>query len=207
MKPGDNATALIEGKTLRVVLSHPSPTAGFWVVTDINSGRVLTTHDSTITLVSIPHIYRRTQFDVYAADIGRALRAWPHPIDVLVGNRSVETVSCRLRDAIRAKERYGYTHPSIDEEAFVSHPLSVAKGEGKVIVGPRKRDRLTPHNLVTVDASLGPIDHIITHATAGSYTPPQTFCFSGLDDERAALLESRLQVKLEKNETGHLLCL
>lgn len=92
---------------------------------------------------SVPHRFSESQFKFYAPYIALALKEFPaciklSPADVKL---SVETFAARFRDAMTAKEEYGYKHPDINETDFdEKHKylyVSIPIGTGIVLIGSR----------------------------------------------------------------------
>jgi hypothetical protein len=89
-----------------------------------------------------PQRFSEASFRRYEASIESVLKHWPTPVtfDPIKVGLSLETFTCRLRDAITGCLRYQYSSMMFDYErlATLSEQIVVAQRDGKVVVGPRE---------------------------------------------------------------------
>ena len=89
----------------------------------------------------IPSRFRKQHFDSVAEIIGSALTLSPErPAIILTDAGKCGTLMRKLREALQAKERYGYTHSSINEDSWLAY--------GKELVVAERSDELDLYILV-----------------------------------------------------------
>lgn len=88
---------------------------------------------------SIPYRFRKNLFDGVAHLIGKVLVELPFPVEIQPEPLTAETMARRLREAVTAKQKYGWRHPRIDDELFALHAdkLSFSPQGDKVVAGER----------------------------------------------------------------------
>lgn len=99
-----------------------------------------------LTPISIPSRFSQASFERYAPAIAAALTLFPKCLVLDPGDYSlsIETLSCRFRDALAAKLRYGYTYERINEYEFANKATHLVVGmhAGRVFIGSRAEVRL-----------------------------------------------------------------
>lgn len=135
---------------------------GFWNCLT-SKGRSLTIHEQYLEpMANIPLKYRQTTFDRFARVIGSALNAYPSAIKVDPAPLKVDSYCQPLRDAITAKQRFGYKNPAINEDLFKRHAddlVVAADDSGHVWVGPAEsvKARKAVAEYGTIKASAAPV--------------------------------------------------
>lgn len=93
----------------------------------------------------IPQRFTLASFKRYEACIADVVKNWPSVtvFDPAKAGYSLETFTCRLRDAITAASRYGYTSSlfTADQFARIAALVVCAQRDGKVICGPQESIR------------------------------------------------------------------
>lgn len=159
--------------------------------------------------MKVGHHYNQATFDRYAPYIARALESFPGPlrIDIAPGE-SVETFAGRFRDARKAKTLYGYSHPDIDEAAFLrnAYQLQVAMREGYVLIGTREAIKAVgPLSFTeTLERPDGTIEVSITDIAvavnlcqliaAKAFKQPVAFTVGPLSEHQVKMLEESYDV-------------
>lgn len=128
---------LSSGKTVLLNLIRLLP-ARMWLCEDANHA-TYTIHESRLTMSTVPHRYKKEQFDRYAPFIGKALENWPNLTKVVPQAVSMETFSARFRDAVTAAIKFGYEHDLVSQDSLRKYgpELSVAMRADCVVIGPR----------------------------------------------------------------------
>lgn len=216
LAPNIHAHAVLhQGRKQTVVrLVRPGTDAPeFWVCEDEHGGTLNVHRSNLMPIENIPNRFRRHSFDRYAHIIGAALAAWPNGVKVDPAPLRVDSFVQPLRDAITAKQRYKYVHPSINDREFDLHAASlvVRSGDGFVFVGSLDGTRVskerklvgtvittaigteitvTPHHLETVCQLL--------HNDA--FDPLPTFIVRGAHPTVVADMEARYNVTFVVDE-------
>lgn len=140
---------LSTGQTIPVTLVKLFP-GRMWLCADANL-KQYTIHESQITMQTVPHRFKKEQFDRYAPFIAKALENWPNLTKVVPQAVSMETFSARFRDAVTAAIKFGYEHPSVSQDDLKKNgpDLSVAMRADCVIIGPR--------HAIRADSNLGSV--------------------------------------------------
>lgn len=93
-------------------------------------------------MTGAPQRFSEHAFRRYEACIAQVVTQWPTPVvfDPARAQLSLETFTCRLRDAITGAMKYSYTSEDFDVlRLFDIHDeLVVAQRDGKVVVGPKE---------------------------------------------------------------------
>lgn len=86
---------------------------------------------------SIPNRFNERKFRFYAPAIARAMHAFPSVIEESHAPYCIERYAQDFRDSITAKQRYGWSHPAVDEAAFnrIANQLKLSIATGHVLIG------------------------------------------------------------------------
>ena len=158
-----------------------------------------------------PSRFRASAFERFAHVIGAALDDFPRAIRVDPSPLSAESYKQPLRDAIAAKQRYGYRSPSINEERFKAHAdalVVVSDDQGMVYIGSRDVVRQREGRLVgqvqssneIVVAAVG-IESVCLLLQRHALSPTPLFVVFDLDAPRIASIEARYDVVIVPHET------
>lgn len=111
---------------------------GFWCCREKN-GPIYIAHENNLTpMPSIPSRFKITTFRRVAPILGAALRAFPNAISIECGKLSPDTVARLLRDAIAGKQKYGHSHPDVDELLWTANidKICVSLTVDGLFIGP-----------------------------------------------------------------------
>lgn len=151
------ALARIEQQAHEVLvelLTEPQPMSGFYACEDLITGQGYTIFRQNLIMIAdenIPQRFAEKVFARVAPHIGEALRAFPHPIIVRT-SLSANTLARVLQEALTAKRRYNWTHPTIDERLWSLHNarLGTARQDAHAVAfGPKETLRATASQIGT----------------------------------------------------------
>ncbi len=213
---------VIDGKPAVQVVVENADAPGFYRCSEVlNPTRFHRLYFTNLMPVQpIPPRYKRCLFEGVAHVIGAALKAYPKAIEVDPGSLSIETFSRRIREAITAKELYGYIHPSIDDALFVKYHEELStrpdyrKTPPVILVGTRAalRDRTVaeqgkvknpqeagPETNVLI-TNLDNLDRICRLMHDRAFHPVPNFVVSGLTPTQIDDFEARYDIAFAEVE-------
>lgn len=92
---------------------------GFYECDNLITGESMVLYRANLTpMPTIPSRFREHMFHQVAEHLGAALKHYPKAIRINPQPLAVDTMARRLREAIIAKQTYGWKHPAVDESAW-----------------------------------------------------------------------------------------
>jgi hypothetical protein len=202
------ATLTTEGRR-PVVIEYVDEAAGFFHVRDLETSKPYTIYRTSFTMpTQIPSKYRQSSFERVAAHWGAALNQHPTPLDINPAPLSRLSFMRLLREAREAKNIYGWTHPSIDEELWQEHAsqITISETSNGVSMG-LKHAKFPPKSALvgepiakTLDATdfkwtaFTELEALCLLLDKKAFVPAPAFLVENLTDDLIQSLEARYNV-------------
>lgn len=212
------ATARVEQgqRELLICVKREAHPPGFYLCEDAIDGGDYIIHMHNIKTTAddaIPARFSRKAFDRMAPHIGAALKAAGQVI-AIKSHLSANTLARCLQEALVAKKRYAYTHPSIDEHAWSTHGADLGtamKDAFTVYLGPKSILRQGITSVVGETVSPTEIQHQVQNTWAHlervcfllhskALVPPPRFFVLGITNETIIQLETQYDVVFSQDE-------
>lgn len=125
---------------------------GFYECTNLVTGEFLVIYRTLLTpMATIPSRFKEHMFAQVAEHLGTALLRYPSAVRIDPRPLAVDTMARKLREAIVAKQTYGWKHHFVDEALWASHiekfKISV-EPEGTILIGTG--DAIKQRQIVTI---------------------------------------------------------